>query len=74
MNFVGIDVAKNSMEVTVDGGNESWNFSNDESGLVKLVKKMKKFLPFLIVLEATGGYESMVVASLQFKGFSLSGY
>jgi len=72
MNFVGIDVAKNSMEVTVDGGNESWNFPNDESGLEKLVKKMKKFSPCLIVLEATGGYESMVVALLQSKGFPLA--
>ena len=72
MNFVGIDVAINSREVTVDGSNESWNFPNNESVLEKLVKKMKKFSPCLIVLEATGGYESTVVASLQSKGFPLA--
>ena len=33
---------------------------------------MKRFSPCLIVLEATGGYESMVVASLQSKGFPLA--
>lgn len=71
-DFVGIDVAKDSMEVTVHEGNEHWNFPNDESGLAKLVTKMKKFSPYLIVLEATGGYESTVAAELQSKGFPVA--
>jgi transposase len=38
----------------------------------KLVKKMKKLSPYLIVLETTGGYESTVVASLQSIDFPLA--
>ncbi|MFH0768769.1 MAG: IS110 family transposase, partial [Chloroflexota bacterium] len=71
-DFVGIDVAKDSMEVTVHEGNERWNFPNDEAGLAKLITKMKKFSPCLIVLEATGGYERMVSAELQSKGFPVA--
>ena len=72
MNFVGIDVAKDSMEVTVHEGKENWNFKNDESGLTKLVTKMKRLSPYLIVLEATGGYENTVAAELQSKGFPVA--
>lgn len=71
-DFVGIDVAKDSMEVTVHEGNERWNFPNDEAGLAKLVTKMNKVSPCLIVLEATGGYERMVSAELQSKGFPVA--
>jgi transposase len=72
MNFVGIDVAKDSMEVTVHEGKEGWNFTNDEPGLSKLVTKMKRLSPYLIVLEATGGYENTVAAELQSKGFPVA--
>jgi transposase len=72
MNFVGIDVAKDSMEVAVYEGKEQWNFINDESGLTKLVTKMKKLFPHLIVLEATGGYEKTVTAELQSEGFPVA--
>ena len=72
MNFVGIDVAKDSMEVMVHESSKRWNFMNNESGLSKLVAKMKKLSPCLIVLEATGGYESMVATGLQCKGFCVA--
>lgn len=71
-DFVGIDVAKDSMEVTVHESNEHWNFPNDKSGLAKLITKMKKLSPQLIVLEATGGYESTIAIELQSKGFPVA--
>lgn len=72
INFVGIDIAKDSMEVTVHEGKERWNFTNDETGLAKLVAKMKRLSPHLIVLEATGGYENTVAAELQSKCFPVA--
>jgi transposase len=68
MNFVGIDVAKDSMEVVVHETSKRWNFMNDESGLHKLIAKMKRFSPCLRVLEATVGYENTVATGLQYKG------
>jgi len=72
MNFVGIDIAKDSMEVMVHESSKGWNFMNDESGLHKLIAKMKRLSPSLIVLEATGGYENTVATGLQCKGFSVA--
>lgn len=72
MNFVGIDVAKDSMEVMVHESSKRWNFMNDESGVHKLIGKMKMLSPCLIVFEATGGYENTVATGLQCKGFSVA--
>jgi transposase len=71
-NYVGIDIAKDSMEVTVHEGKEHWAYTNDEKGLAKLLVKMKRLCPSLIVLEATGGYETTVAAELQSKGFPVA--
>jgi len=67
--FVGIDIAKNSMEVTVYGNKDHWEYANDENGLAKLMIKIKRLAPALIVMEATGGYEITVAAELQARGY-----
>jgi transposase len=70
--FIGIDVAKNAMEVAVYEGKDHWAYANDEFGLAKLVAKMKRLAPKLIVLEATGGYEATVAAELQSRGYPVA--
>lgn len=70
--YVGIDIAKDSMEVTVHEGKDHWTFANDDQGLSKLVMKMKRLSPALIVMEATGGYEVAAAAELQSKGFPVA--
>jgi transposase len=70
--YVGIDVAKDSMEVMAHEGIEHWNFNNDERGLAKLITKMKKLSPCLIVMEATGGYEVTIAAELHSGGFPVA--
>jgi transposase len=70
--FVGIDVAKDSMEVRVHQEAESREYSNDENGLSKLIAKMKKLSPSLIVLESTGGYEEDTAFELQSEGFPVA--
>jgi transposase len=71
-NYVGIDVAKDSMEVAVHEGTEHWNYTNGEAGIAKLITRMKKLSPSLIVLEATGGYEVSIAAELHAKGFPVA--
>ena len=56
--FVGIDVAKDSVAVFIDSANQHFDCLNQVKDLRKLAKKLKKFNPSLIVLEATGGYET----------------
>jgi transposase len=71
-HHVGIDVAKDSMEVTEHESQEKWSFNNDEAGIAKLVARMKKLGPSLIVLEATGGYEVTIAAELHSQGFPVA--
>ena len=70
--FVGIDVAKSSMEVTVHEANEHWTYANNEYGLSKLAAKMKRLSPRLIVMESTGGYDINIAAELQSRGFAVA--
>ena len=62
--FVGIDVAKDKLDIAVLGEKKASQVGNDESGITKLIKKMKDLKPDLIVVEATGGYQRAVVLGL----------
>lgn len=71
-NYVGIDVAKDSMEVAAHESNGHWTFSNDERGLTNLISKMKRLSRCLIVMEATGGYEVTAAVELRSRGFPVA--
>ncbi len=63
---VGIDVAKESVDVCFLDQNETENYSGSypEDAYKSLVKKIAKAKPNIIILEATGGYERVIVALL----------
>ena len=61
---VGIDVSKATLDIAVHETNETWSQSNDSPGAAELVTKLKKLKPTSIVLEATGGFEALVTATL----------
>jgi len=69
---IGIDVAKDSMEVAEHESQQNWSFTNDEPGIAKLIKMMKKLGAKLIVMEATGGYEIGIAAELHSQGFPVA--
>jgi len=72
LNYVGIDVAKDSMEVALHECTECWHYSNDKAGIARLIKRLKKLSAHLIVLEATGGYEVSLAAALQSEGLPVA--
>ncbi len=55
--FVGIDVAKDRLEVAIRPSGEQWSATNDADGLTALVTRLHDLQPTLVVLEASGGYE-----------------
>ncbi len=61
--FVGIDVAKRTLEVALSSG-ESWTVNNDAAGAAGLVRQLARLAPALVVLEASGGYESKLWRAL----------
>jgi transposase len=62
--YVGVDVSKDLFDVIVLQSNEFQQFSNDNAGIKKLIKFLKKVDPVLIVFESTGGLEMPAVSSL----------
>ncbi len=69
--FVGIDVAKATLEVAVRPSGERWALSNEVPALSGLVTRLAVLAPTLIVLEATGGFEHAAVAALAAAGLPL---
>jgi len=62
--FIGIDVAKDRLDVHVRPTGEAFAVARDGEGLAALVERLRSLKPKLIVLEATGGFETTVAAAL----------
>ncbi len=62
--YVGIDVSKDRLDVAVRPSGKRWEAANDEEGVTELAKRVKGLGPALVVLEATGGLETLVVSAL----------
>lgn len=63
-SFVGIDVSKRSLDVHIHPTGEAFSVERSGTGLDGLVARLQALGPALIVLEATGGFEQTVAATL----------
>jgi transposase len=63
--FVGIDISKNRLDVALNPGDQTFFCPNTPDGMQKLVRRLQELKPQIILLEATGGYEFLVVAALR---------
>ena len=72
MSFVGIDVSKGHLDVSVRPSSEVFRVANSESGIAELVTKIAAMSPTLIVMEATGGYEAPAAAAIAVSGMALA--
>ena len=70
--YAGIDVSKDRLDVAVAPSEKTWQFSNDEEGINQLVAALRGLSPALIVLEPTGGYETLAVVALAAEGFNVA--
>jgi len=66
--IVGIDVAKDRLDVAVRPTGELFVAERNAGGLELLVERLKPLAPRLIALEATGGFETVVAAALAAAG------
>jgi len=62
--FVGIDVGKYYVDVALLGDGSVRRFKNDDDGIVEILRLLDGRSVGLVVLEASGGYERQVLASL----------
>jgi transposase len=68
---VGIDVAKDRLDVHLRPLGEAFALSRDGAGLEVLVERLVTLAPALVVLEATGGFEVAVAGALAAAGLPL---
>lgn len=62
--YVGIDVSKAQLDVGFCPSSKNLSFANGDREITKLVDRLQKTRPELIVAEATGGLEMKVVSAL----------
>lgn len=62
--YVGIDVAKATLDVAIGSDGEMVQVENNEAGIAQLIQGLSEVAPTLVVLEATGGYESLVAGAI----------
>jgi transposase len=62
--FVGIDVAKDRLDVHLRPSGEAFAVARDGEGVARLVERLRVLAPQLVVMEATGGYETIVASAV----------
>ena len=65
---VGIDVAKDRLDVCVRPSGESFVVARTGAGIEELTERLKKCTPRVVAVEATGGFETVVAAGLAAAG------
>lgn len=66
--FIGIDVSKRWLDIAVAGSGEATRVSNDNAGISGVIRELGEVQPERVVLEATGGYEKVLVQALHAGG------
>ena len=66
LNFIGIDVSKDSLELAMDDKGKTQYLNNDETGIAKLLAAINSVGGNVgaVVLEATGGFERLAAVAL----------
>ena len=62
--YVGIDVAKDRLDVAIRPEGDIWSVDYDEQAVSELVSSLLAVEPTMVLLEATGGLEVPLVSAL----------
>lgn len=69
---VGIDIAKDTFDIRVIPSGERWTAAMTPAEISNTVDRLRALKPTIIVMEATGGYETLVAASLAAAGLPVA--
>ncbi|WP_022728091.1 IS110 family transposase [Fodinicurvata sediminis] len=70
--FVGIDVSKERLDVHLRPSGEAFVVPRDNESVEVLAERLQALQPALIVLEATGGFETVAAAGLAAAGLPVA--
>lgn len=68
----GIDVSKSTLDMALLPGGETLQLGNEAAGIEELVKRLKAARLDLVVMEATGGYETAIATALAAAGLRVA--
>lgn len=71
-SFVGIDVAKNTLDLRLEPVGESLHVAYDDAGIAEIRQRLLALSPTLIVMEATGGLETRLACELTACGLPVA--
>jgi transposase len=72
LRYVGIDVGKDRIEIHIRPDAIGFGCETDGKSLADLVTRLKPLKPKVIALEATGGYETIIAATLSNAGLPVA--
>jgi transposase len=61
--YVGIDVSKDQLDVHIHPAGEAFSVSRNQAGLEELIERFKAYALKAVAVEASGGFEAIVIAS-----------
>jgi len=70
--FAGVDVSKAYLDLSLGTDGRVERFTNDEEGVAAVIGHLVELQPTLVVLEATGGLETLLAASGRAAGLSMA--
>lgn len=70
--FVGIDVAKDTLDMGVCPSRETWHVTYEEAGIQRLIQRLQRIRPQAVALEAAGGLETRLSAELIAHGLTVA--
>ena len=71
-NCIGMDVSKQFFDGYCLDSNRVFRFTNDAAGIRQCITLCRQVQPELIVMEATGGYETLLAGHLQAEGLPVA--
>ena len=69
--FVGIDISKDTLDIGFQPPGQTGELPHDEQGISEATRRLREAEPRLVVLEATGGLETELAASLMAAGLAV---
>ena len=70
--YVGIDVSKAHLDVSVSSEARVWRTANNPEGIASLLESLGRVAPRLVVMESSGGYEYQAAAELTVAGYAVA--
>ena len=70
--YVGIDVSKAHLDVSVSSEARVWRTANNPEGIASLLESLGRVAPRLVVMESSGGYEYQAAAELTVVGYAVA--